>query len=259
MKRWIVASLLLLPALSGCMKIRQELLVMPDGSGRLAFTFAIPAKGETARFTEQELMAGDPDEVADKVRGLVAMGRPTLEEKDGVIRIRMTAYFDDLNALKIMDDGEGDKAKPKVRFGFKRDGEAFALEIQGNLMADDDPKRLDAADLKDPELEKQREQLFKAMFAGFELRQDVRLPGTVTAVEGFQSKEGRVAVYAIGEKDLQKPADQKKLNSTLTFKASCGKSEVSDAEAAEFRKELDAAKAAWPALKKEMKANAAKK
>jgi hypothetical protein len=258
-KRLIAASLLLLPAFYGCMKVRQELVVMPDGSGRLSFTFAIPAKGETSKFTEQELMSGDPDELMEKVRGVVALAKPSLEEKDGVVRIRMTAYFEDLNAVKFMDDGEGDKAKPKVTFSFKKEGEAFALAIQGNLLADDDPRRPDAAPLNDPELEKQREQLFKAMFAGFELRQDVKLPGPVATVDGFQSKEGRVAVYAVGEKDLQKPADQKKINQALHFKATCGKSEVSEDEAAAFRKELEAAKASWPALKAEMKKNAARK
>lgn len=259
MKRLIAATLLLLPVLSGCMKIRQELVVMPDGSGRLTFTFAIPAKGDASKFTEQELMSGDPDELTDKIRGLAALTKPTLEEKGAVVKITMTAYFDDVNALKFMDDGEGDKAKPKVQFSFKKDGETFGLEIQGNLLADDDPKRLDAAPLNDPELEKQREQLFKAMWAGFELRQDVKLPGTVTVVDGFQSKEGRVAVYAVGEKDLQKPADQKKVNQALHFKAACGKSEVTADEAAAFRKELEAAKAGWAALKAEMKKNAAKK
>jgi hypothetical protein len=258
-KRLIAAPLLALLSLAGCMKIRQELLVMPDGSGRLTLVFSMRSKGESAKFTETEMMSGDPDEITDKVRGLVAMTRPTMEEKDGVVRIRMTAYFDDINALKFMDDGEGAKAKPKQEFSFRKNGEAFEFEIKGNLLADEAPERKDVDGLADPELAKQREQIFKAMWAGFEFRQDVRLPGTVTAVEGFQSKDGRVAGYAVLEKDLQKPTDQKKLNSALLFKASCGKSDVTDAEAAEFRKELEAAKAGWAALKKEMKKNAEKK
>ncbi|HUR38797.1 MAG TPA: hypothetical protein VM222_04865 [Planctomycetota bacterium] len=255
MKRLIAAPLLALLSLAGCMKIRQELLVMPDGSGRLTLVFSIRNKGETAKFTEMELMSGDPDEITDKVRGLAALTRPTLEEKDGVVRIRMTAYFDDVNALKFMDDGEPGKAKPKQEFTFVRDGEACTLEIKGNLMADEAPPR----EPKDPEIEKQFEEMFKATFAGFEFRHDVKLPGKITVAEGFQSKEGRVASYAVGEKDLQRQADQKKVNEANRFKASCGKSEVSAAEAAEFRKELDAAKAGWAALRKEMKARAEKK
>src|SRR5262249_33410587 len=57
---------------------------------------------------------GDPDEILEKVRGVVALSLPTLQQKDGVVQIRMTAYFDDINALKVLDDGEGDKAKPKL-------------------------------------------------------------------------------------------------------------------------------------------------
>lgn len=255
MNRLRLAPLAVLLALSGCMKIRQELLVMPDGSGRLSFTFSMANKGEAGKFTEAEMMQGDPDEITDKVRGLVALARPTLENKDGVVRIRMTAYFDDVNALKFMDDGDGDKAKPKQEFAFRRDGEAFTLEMKGNLLADEAPER----GAGDAELERQRGEMFKAMFSGFEFRHDVRLPGNVTVADGFSSKEGRVATWLVAEKDLQKPVDQKKLNAAVHFKVSCGKSEISDAEAAEFRKELEKAKAGWAELRKEMKRNAAGK
>lgn len=255
MKRLSTTLLAALLALSGCMKIREELLVMPDGSGRIAFTFSIPGKGEAGKFTEAMLMSGDPDEITDKVRGLAAMTRPTLVEKDGVVQIRMTGYFDDINALKFMDDGEGAKAKPKQEFVFRKEGDGFTLETKGNLLSDEAPERA----VRDAEFEKQKEEMFKAMFAGFEFRHDVKLPGTLTVAEGFGSREGRVATYAVGEKHLQKPADQKKINAASAFKASCAKSEVSDAEAAEFRKELDKAKAGWAELRKEMKKNAEKK
>ncbi|MBV8878730.1 MAG: hypothetical protein JO332_02085 [Planctomycetaceae bacterium] len=249
------AVLALLLAFSGCMKIREDLIVLPDGSGRLTFTFSIANRGEAAGFTEAELMSGDPDEIAEKVRGLAAMTRPVLEKADGEVRIRMTAYFDDVNALKFMDDGEGEKAKPKQEFRFRKTGEAFTLELLGNLLADEVPERAPG----DPEREKQKEEMFKAMFAGFGFRNDVKMPGTVTEADGFTSKAGRVASYRVEEKDLQKPADQKKINALTRFKVSCGKSEMSDAELADFRKELDQAKAAWPELRKEMKKKSERK
>ena len=90
MKRLIAAPLLALLSLSGCMKIRQELVVMPDGSGRLTLVFSILSKGETAKFTETEMMSGDPDEITDKVRGLAALTRPTMEEKD--VSMRLASY-----------------------------------------------------------------------------------------------------------------------------------------------------------------------
>jgi hypothetical protein len=245
--RLLLAPLLLLLGFSGCMKVREELVVMPDGSGRLVLTLTL-ARGEAGRFTQQELMGGDPDDMLEKVRGIAALTRPTLN--DNVLR--MTAYFDDINALKFMDEGEGDKARPKQEFAFRREGETFVLEIGGNLLADEVPERNNG----DPELVKQRDEFFKAMFAGFEFRQDVRMPGKVTAVEGFQGREERVASYVVGEKDLQKVADQKKINDVRRFKASCARSEVTDAEAAEFRKELEKAKADWVELRKEMKKNA---
>lgn len=255
MNRILPTAALLVAALSGCMKIRDELVVMPDGSGRISLTFSIAGKTESGKFTESMLMSGDPDEITEKVRGLVALARPTLLEKDGVVQIRMTGYFDDINALKFMDDALGDKAKPRQEFVFRKEGESFTLEVKGNLLYDDLPDRA----LQDPELQKQKEALFRAMFAGFEFRHELTLPGTVTVADGWSAKEGRRVIYAVGEKDLQKPADQKKINAATAFKASCAKSEMTEAEAAEFRKELENAKAAWPELRKEMKKTAERK
>jgi len=256
MRKVILAPVLLLLTLfSGCLKVREELTVMPDGSGRILLTFTIPAKGEAAKFTEEELMAADPDEIQEKIKGLVALAKPTAEQKDGAVKLRMVAYFDDLNALKFMDEGEGDKAKAKQEFAFRREGETFTLEITGNLMADDAPER----GKTDPELTRQRDEFFKAMFVGFEFRQEIRMPGRITAIEGFQSREDRTASYAIGEKDLQKAEDQKKLNDAKKFKVTCARSEVTDADAAAFRKELEKAKADWVELRKEMKKAAEKR
>jgi len=249
-----VLSLLLL-AFSGCMQVREEIVVMPDGSGRLTLQFIIKSKGEAAKFTEDELMSADPDELQEKIRGLVAVTRPTVEQKEGAVHLKMTAYFDDLNAVKFMDDGEGDKATAKQEFAFRREGETFVVELKGNLLADESPERAN----KDPEVEKQREEFFKSMFAGFDFRQDVKMPGRVTGAEGFQSRSERTATYHVGEKDLQKPADQKKINETSRFKISCARSEVTDAEAADFRKEVEKAKADWPQLRKDMKKNAEKR
>src|SRR5689334_16453010 len=101
MKRLLIAALIL-PAFAGCMKVREEFVLMPDGSGRLTLHFTIETKGDAAKFTEEELMAGDPDEIESKVRGLVAMARPMAERKAGVVVLRMTGYFEDINALKLM-------------------------------------------------------------------------------------------------------------------------------------------------------------
>jgi len=248
MKHKAAAAVLLL-ALGGCLKAKQDIVVMPDGSGKVVLTLTMRMKGDAAQITEAELMAGDPDEIFDKVHGLAALTRPAAEKKDGVVTVRMTGYFDDMNALKFMDDGEGAKAKPKQEYAFRREGETFVLETKGNLLSDDAPQRGGT----DPELLKQREEFFKAMFTGFEFRQDVTLPGKVTSAEGYGSTSERTATYLISEKDLQKPADQRKINERSQFKIACARSEVSDADAAAFRKDLEKAKADWPGLRAEMK------
>lgn len=252
MNRFAVAAVLVLAPLAGCMKVREELVVMPDGSGKIVLHLMLKARGEATKFTEAELMSGDPEEIESKVRGLVALGRPTSTEKDGVVHLTMTAYFEDLNAVKFMDEGEGANAKPKQEFSFRREGETFVLEVSGNVLADEVPER----NQSDPELVKQRDEFFKSMWTGFEFRQDVKLPGKITSVDGYQSRFDRVASYVVGEKDLQKVSDQKKINDVTRFKATCARSEVSEAEAAEFRKELEKAKADWVELRKEMKKKA---
>ena len=50
MKKMLFA-VLILPAFSGCMKVREELVLMPDGSGRLTLVFTIETKGDAAKFT----------------------------------------------------------------------------------------------------------------------------------------------------------------------------------------------------------------
>src|SRR5437660_1361362 len=181
MRRLGLVPALVLLSFSGCMDVREEIVVMPDGSGRLTLHFTIKGKGEAAKFTEEEVTSADPDELQDKIRGLVALTRPTVEQKDGALQLRVTGYFDDLNALKFMDDGEGAKAKAKQEFSFRREGETFVVELKGNLLAEEAPERPG----NDPEIVKQREEFFKAMFAGFDFRQDLRMPGKVTSVEGF--------------------------------------------------------------------------
>lgn len=255
MKKLLIASGVALLACSGCLKVREEFVVMPDGSGKIVLQFQIRNQTDAGKFTEAALMQGDPDEMLEKARGIVALSRPKLETKDGVSTIRMTAYFDDLNAVKFMDDEEGAKAKPKQEFSFRKDGEAFVVEIRGNVLAEEVPERKAG----DPSLVKQREEMFKAMYAGFEFRQDVKLPGKVTSVDGFQSQEGRTATYAVGEKDLQRPADQKKINDAARFKVTGARSELTDAEISDFRKELEKAKSDWAELRKELKKNAEKK
>jgi len=250
MKSVRVASAIALLAFSGCMKIREEIVVMPDGSGKLSLQFTIRQKGEAARFTEDELLSADPDELQDKIRGLVALVRPTVDRQEGVVHLRMTGYFEDLNAVKFMDDGEGGKAKPKQEFSFRKEGETMVVELRGNLLAEEAMPEREKAD---PAVTKQLEDFFRSMFEGFDFRQDVKMPGKVTAVEGFQSRAERTATYQVGEKDLQKPADQKKINEVAKFKVSCARSEVTEAEAADFRKELEKAKADWTGIRKEMK------
>ena len=95
------------------------------------------------------------------------------------------------------------------------------------------------------------------LLKGFEVVNAVKMPGTVTAVDGYAAKEGRTASSKVTEEQIKKFDDLKKTMTKAKRKVTCGKDEA-DADKAAFLKELAEAKAAWPALKKELLAEAEK-
>ncbi|MBI2899601.1 MAG: hypothetical protein HYY17_05410 [Planctomycetes bacterium] len=256
MKRLACLALgaVLVCTVAGCVKITEEILVMPDGSGKLVYTFAMNPEfggmGGEAKDPFDELMNSDPAEFEKNSAGIVAMGRPERAELGGWKGVRITFYFEDINKVRLSED---DGKKEKMKFSFKKDGDGYAFEVVDNQMGEAGGSEKEPPD---EETKKQMEEMFQKMMAGFDYRASVKLPGKVKAVEGYTAKDGRTASISVGEKDVKNQKDFKKLGSR---KATCGASEMTDAEVADFKKELEKAKAGWPTLKDEMKKNAEKK
>jgi len=93
-------------------------------------------------------------------------------------------------------------------------------------MANDDMKADEMAD----EAKEQVWEMMKDFLAGFEISRGVRMPGPVTSVEEFSSKEGRSAANKVTGESLKGFEDVAKMS-----------------------------KAAWPKIKEELKAEAEKK
>lgn len=255
----VLAAFAVLVPSSGCIKMKQDLVVYADGSGKMVFTFAISQafidkmkEGPGGGGEVEEKMGLDKEDL-ENLEGIVAMARPVKSEKDGWKSVAYTAYFEDINKVKLWNV-DGDKKKLQIGFVFKKEGDGFTLDIDDRFLSDDDEEKQDEMpdDMKD-QIWAQVQPLLK----GFEVVNAVKMPGKVTAVDGYATKEGRTASSKVTEEQIKKIDDLKKTMTKAKRKVTCGKDE-GDADKAAFQKELAEAKAAWPALKKELMAEAEK-
>jgi hypothetical protein len=262
MKRFLPGVLALACALGGCLKFKQEFVLMPDGSGKMVMTIAMkppegaPA-GEGGGLTLNEMMSEDPDKMAKEMPGIVAMTRPKEEKKDGWTYLTFAAYFEDFNKVAVKQ-GEGDDAQTMFDGKFTKQGDGYVFELFGKG-AGDATGLLAGQEDAPPEGKAQLEAMMKQMLAGFEMKFGVKMPGAVKEISGFTVKNGRDASFTLSEKDLSKPADMKKMETLKSMKAVCGASTLTAAEQDAWKAEVAKAKEEWAVLKKEMKANYEKK
>jgi len=257
----VVATLAFLFPVSGCIKIQEDLIVFPDGSGKLTLTLGVSQAfidkmkempGASDGFDEK---AGLSSEDMDNAEGIVAFSKPVKETKEGWVATTYTAYFEDINKVKLWSK-EGEKKKLQLSFVFKQDGEGHVLEVDDRFTADDETDKMGEMP------EEAKDQIWdqvKPMLKGFEISKAVKMPGTVTSVEGYATKSGRQASNKITEEAIKSLEDMGKTMKAAKRKVVCGKSEVPDADLAAFKKELAEAKAAWPKVKEELKAEEEKK
>jgi len=250
----------LFPA-SGCIRYQEELVVQPDGSGKMVLTM-----GFNLEILEKlKGMGMDPKENDDKMtfdakdfekfEGIVALTRPKTEKKDNWQIWSVTAYFEDINKVKLVEK-EGETKKVKATFAFRKEGDGYVLEIDDHLMENDQMKKMDDAPEEGGE---QAWEMVKQFLKGFEISRGVKMPGAVTTAEGFSQKEGRGALNKIDEASLKGMADLSKMAKAAKRKVVCGKSELSEGDVAAFKKELEDAKAAWPKIQEELKAESEKR
>ena len=257
-----VACLLLLPLLASCVKVAEETVVLPDGSGKLTFTIAFKATPGKDERPEEDFLNTDPDDILKNLEGIVAVARPKAEVREGWRYITLTFYFDDINRVKCYQTGDDRKDRKLTQeFSFRRENDGFSLTIDGSMMGDKSmPANGDTSKMPE-DVRKGAEEAFREMISGFEFRQSARLPGRITSVEGFQTSDGRSATFRVDGDELvkMKPEDRRKWEEIKRFKTTCGPSEISESEQEEFHREIEKAKADWTELKKEMKKRAEEK
>jgi hypothetical protein len=256
-----VATLAILFPAAGCIRFSEDLVVFADASGKMTLTVGISEefiekmKAMGANADDFEKNSGLDPEDLDNAEGVVAFSKPTHEKKDGWRTTVFIAYFDDINKVKIWEKN-GEEKRQKLSFSFKKDGEGHVLEIEDKMMSNDDAEKMET--MPDEQKAQFWEQA-KGMMKGFKISSTVKMPGAVSAADGYKTKAGRTASIEVTEEAIKNIDDLGKSMKSIKRKVTCGKNEASDGDLAAFKKELADAKAAWPKIKEELIAEAAAK
>jgi hypothetical protein len=253
-----VLGLLLLP--SGCIKGKQTVKINPDGSGTIKIHQVLGEQlssmitGFAEKGHEQEAMDKSLIQDLAKWENVVAWTDAKATLKDGHVVTDATGYFEDATKLGNTSN--------KARFAWKKnDDGGFSL----TWIAEKDEAQ------KDPFSEKGQANLgqaqqMKDMFKGLKMEQEFTLPGKVTKTS-TQAHEGRNATMTVTDEDILKILDlgdslKKKIDAGETTKEkamaemekamsgmdrieiTCAAGSVDD-EVAQFKKDLEAAKASY--------------
>ena len=250
--RWVLA-LALAGLAAGCVKLKNQTLVMPDGSGKIIMTFAVNeealkqalpllgSRSDKAPKSVDDISASalDVEAIEKNSDGIVAYTKPAERSDGGWKYITLTGYFDDINQVRIRD---GEKRGVALSFVFRKTDAGFLLDAD-NLFV----KRLTDQNLlaQMGDLPPQMMGMVGPMFEGFSLVESYKMPGEVQDVKGLTRKEGRLAGISYNEQVVLNQEEAKKASTQTHRTISCGLSHVTPAEASAFKAELAKAKADW--------------
>lgn len=262
-------------ASSGCFQMEYAATLMPDGSGKIKVVFAMKKstldmmRGFAKQFGGEEspdplAQFTDPKELEKNSEGIVAWSKPVVKTEGGWERVTMTAYFENINKVKIYqaDNSPAGDGERRLLASFDYTSEAGGggtLIVINGSMQEMDERRQEMPDLP-PEMRQGMRDMMKPMVEGLNIVLSVTVPGTVEEAVGFTSKKGPTATFQMtGDEILEamdpdsdtakkfrelREAAERGNRSKVTWR----RSEVSAEKAAEFNKELEAAKEAWKKL-----------
>jgi len=240
--------------LDSCYGYNDHLVLMPDKSGKIEFV----TSEKTSESSLDKAKAGI-FKLSEDTGGFAAFTMPTYELKDGWAIVRCTVYFEDINLLNYIKGrkhtGEKIAVTPHdecLHFALitrPNDKTYFILHIEDWLFSE-----LPGAtgERKWEEMKKDSENI---------VIRRVTVPGKVQWRDGFrdfQSLDGRTVTLERSPKTIKRVQDALEFPVAGARRVEFVGNEVTDAELAAFRKELEAAKAAWPKVKEELQAAARK-
>lgn len=246
--------LLLLPA--GCLQVDEILTIFPDGSGKVHLQFAFKktmlkmleetgkAEGLAPEGLRAELM--NPPKFFENARGFATVRGGTAVEDGDWIRNSVTAYFEDVNAIRFGGgkQGGGD---------FQARLAPGSLTVTNRLHEFREGFERGAAERgSTPEQIKATFEFLKPMLEGLRIRFSVVVPGAVTEASGFMSREGStvssevnadVLIATGGDPDSAATRRLRELMSQREAKVAWSSDGFDPARSTAFRTELAEAKA----------------
>ncbi len=260
--RCMAVATLLCVLSTGCIKMKNQVLVMPDGSGKVILSVAVneamlsqalasaeallggSAKRRVPKASEISASAVNVDGIERSSKGFVAFSQPKEHVQQGWRTISMVGYFEDINNVKIRTDKTPETT---LSFAFKKNGEGYVLDVMNKslskLTSDSLMRSLKKATGAD--VPPQIMSAMGPMVKGFSVTEAYKLPGIVTAAKGLPRTEGRVAGIALGEGFLTNPEKAREIAVQTRRSITCGPSKVGKEELRGFRHEMELAQAAW--------------
>ena len=252
----LILMLAVAAALPGCFKLKQDITVMPDGSGKMTMTIAFNKKQLDDAFKDMPMAkqedTADPTDIdTSMIEGIVAFGKPKeWTTEDGWKYVTVSGYFEDINKVKVFQEEEvpGTERAVRTSYKFEKTEGGFTLECVEKLNPNEE--KMAQAEQMPPEMAEMVMPTLEAAMKGMSLEYGFKMPGEVTKAEDCTKKEGRTASSVLAAKDMKSMTDYKKLGQNKHFKLTCGKSAVTDEEEAAFRAEMKEAVAEWKEMQK---------
>lgn len=239
----VCASLLVVvTSLTGCVKFKQVMTLMPDGSGKIELTIGLSEQivQMAKQQGENPFDELDPKQLSEDSKGFVAFTKPVEKKVEGYTYLTFSAYFTDINQVEL---GSPDDEEAPAKFAYVRDGKTATLTIQDSMIL---------SAIKDHEpISPEEKQFAAAMTAGMLFTEAYALPGTFEAIKGVNSADNVATIEMTQEHMLDGTGPIKELKGLekLVFKITEVKEDAAAAKA--FKAEMDAAIAEWEQIKKQ--------
>lgn len=233
--------LALLALMTGCIKAKHTVVLMPDGSGRIDLRFAF--SDEVIEQMKQD--KSDPFEeihpvsAGDAYEGIAAFTRPTITQKDKFTYMSFSAYFEDINKVQTVEFADASSAE----YTYTRDGESATLTVKRGLML----STIRGYDVVPDEDKPQ----MRLLMQGLEIAEKFVMPGRVVADKGITTDKNTASIAITTDNMVEGTGPVKDLKGKQALSLKVPAIDMDKDAIASFKKEFDDAVKAWQAYLKE--------
>lgn len=270
LRAWAVAAVAAAVGLSGCIQAEQASTLFPDGSGKVTLNVAFKKSmikmlqemakqfgGEEGKVPDPFEEFSNPDKLQENAEGIVAWSTPQKKEDGDWVRLTVSAYFEDINKVKMYNTSQSPTGEPQKKVSFAAKYEKTAaghVLLLTNEATDEFKKMTEGKAEGGEELGKAMIEMMKPMLEGLKITMSITVPGPIEETRGFMEKKDRTASIVIDDKlllgamkgpDSEEAKKLKPLSEAKEGKITWKENKVSDEDVAKFKKELADAKAQW--------------